>query len=222
MPGAPNVVSTSATASWRWSKGLRSEWCLTCGSEHNYRAPKTRKATGVVVRNRTEQPKKAKAPTAGRASREPSQDGARTLRRLGVAYARTSSRRFHALLDGELLRRGAAHPAPQVRRGLRRAGARRRQDQHHSFRDGAKTLAHRVRSRSRGLPLRTRSRIALPSAARAGLALRPLATHQLSSLRTRRLAARFGASLRPLTTRRLAARDEHPLPHLEQALPRAG
>lgn len=119
--------------------------CQTCGSEHNYRAPKVLKpSVGVVVRNRTETPKKAKATSAAaRAANKAKTEheryenwAARTLGQAVDAFTRYSMDASFG--EGQLV----FHPkfgegyVEQVLEGGKISIM---------FRDGAKTLAHRAR-----------------------------------------------------------------------------
>jgi hypothetical protein len=114
--------------------------CLTCKSEHNYRAPKSAKAApGVFVRNR--EPKKDKPPTAGvRAAQKAKAEQDRydtwankTLGRSVDSFVRYSiERKFET---GELVlhsKFGEGYVA-EVHEGGKVSVM---------FRDGPKTLAH--------------------------------------------------------------------------------
>ena len=119
--------------------------CLTCGSEHNYRAPKVQKgAAGVVFRNRSEPPKQPKASSAGaRAASKAKTEheryegwASRTLGQAVDAFTRYSME--NSFGEGQLV----LHPKfgeGYVERVLEGGKISI------MFRDGAKTLAHRVR-----------------------------------------------------------------------------
>lgn len=119
--------------------------CLTCGSEHNYRAPKIQKnPTGVVFRNRSEAAKTPKASSAGaRAANKAKTEheryegwAARTLGQAVDAFTRYSM--DSSFGEGQLV----LHPKfgeGYVERVLEGGKISI------MFRDGAKTLAHRAR-----------------------------------------------------------------------------
>ena len=117
--------------------------CLTCGSEHNYRAPQVQKSPpGVIFRNRIEK-KEPKAPSAGvRAAQRAKTEHDRyqgwaekTLGRAVDAFTRYSMNDTFA--EGQLV----LHPKfgeGYVERVLEGGKISI------MFRDGAKTLAHRA------------------------------------------------------------------------------